>query len=151
MRKPSPFQIAFLRNYGELFPSMNFGYVTIHPLADEAELLNRLNMSARECTSCDLYWALGKEIAFVSVNACEQTLTNPRGQKTWNDPGVIVYADPEDPMVRYHFTIWTRRSPITTAMIETVLAWLENWFQNDPPEEEKLLARQSISDIDIIP
>jgi hypothetical protein len=143
--------MAFLRSYGELFPSKNFALVTIHPLADELELLSRLEMSPAQCTSCDLYWALGEEIAFVSVNACEQTLTYPPGQKTWRDPGVIVYADPEHPMVRYHFTIWTRRSPITSATIDTVLAWLENWFYANHPNEQELLTRKTISGSDIVP
>jgi len=142
-RKPSPFQIAFLRGYGELFPSKNFAYVTIHPLADEAEILQRLNMSPEECTACDLYWALGQEIAFVSVNACEQTVfvagESTPGKKVWRDPSVGVYVDPKDPMVRHHFGITTRRSPITIATIETVLAWLENWFYTNAPEEEKLV------------
>jgi hypothetical protein len=147
---PSSFQIAFLRQYGELFPSSNFAYVTIHPLADDAETLQRLNISPDDCTACDLYWALGHEIAFVGVGACEQTLANPPGGKISRDPGVHVYVDPEDPMVRFHFNISTRRSPITTATIETVLAWLENWYYTNAPVKENFLTCQSISDVDIV-
>jgi hypothetical protein len=150
-KPPSPFQIAFLRGYGELFPSKNFAYVTIHLVADETELLQRLNISAEECTSCDLYWALGDEIAFVSVGSCETTLTNPPGKKIWYDPGVSVKVDPQDPIVRYHFGITTQRSPITIATIETILIWLENWFYTNPSEGEKLVDGQTISNVDIVP
>jgi hypothetical protein len=148
---PSPFQTAFLRRYGELFPSKNFAYVTIHPLADEPQLLQRLKMSPELCTACDLYWALGEEIAFVSVGTCQQTLADNLGQKVWKDPRVSVYVDPQDSMVRHHFSISTRRSPITMATIETVLTWLENWFYTSDREEEKLLSGQTISDVDIAP
>ena len=108
-------------------------------------------MSAELCTACDLYWALGEEIAFVSVGTCQQTLADPLGQKVWKDPRVSVYVDPQDPMVRHHFSISTRRSPITMATIETVLTWLENWFYTSDREEEKLLSGQTISDVDIAP
>jgi hypothetical protein len=112
---PSLVQIAFLRGYDELFPSKNFAYVTIHPLADETDILQRLNMSPEQCAVCDLSWALGQEIAFVSVNACEQTVfvagESTPGEKIWRNPSVSVYVDAEDPMVRHHFTVWTRRNP----------------------------------------
>jgi hypothetical protein len=150
-KPPSPFQIAFLRRYGELFPSDNFAYVAIHPVADDPQLLQRLKISPEQCTICDLYWALGKEIAFIGIGACQITLANPPGKKLGNDPGVSVYVDREDPVVRFHFSISTRRSPITIATIETILAWLENWFYTNAPDEEHLLSGQTISHVDIVP
>jgi hypothetical protein len=109
-------------------------------------------MSPEQCTDCDLYWALGEEIAFVGVGACEQILyrSNQPCGTDFRKPRVNVYVDPKDPMVRFHFSISTRRSPITIATIETVLAWLENWFYTNAPEQTKLLNSQTISDLDIV-
>lgn len=39
----------------------------VHPCADEGELLAKLGYSSERCTSVDLWWSDGVDVAFVQV------------------------------------------------------------------------------------
>ncbi len=61
--------------------------VLVHPLADDHELLVRIEWSSEKCTSVDAYWRLGNDVVFLQV--CSPW---PGG------PGTGLYAqrDPSD-------------------------------------------------------
>jgi hypothetical protein len=45
--------------------------VTIHPLADEQELLSRLGIRPEECRSVDGYWRVGGDVVFLQVSTAD--------------------------------------------------------------------------------
>jgi hypothetical protein len=51
-----------LRVYGDLMPDTVYSLVTIHPLADEQDVLKRLDLLPEACQLCDLYWAYDKRM-----------------------------------------------------------------------------------------
>jgi hypothetical protein len=90
--------------------------VTIHPLADESGLLQRLGLRPSDCVAVDSYWALGEELLFVSVFSS-------------NDPPLVSYRPSESgSAVRHHFYVRTRTKPLTTAVYEHILSQLDAWF-----------------------
>lgn len=44
-------------------------YIAVHPLADELELLQRLNVSPDSCTRVDCYWLYDDDVYFVQIEA----------------------------------------------------------------------------------
>lgn len=42
--------------------------VTIHPMADEKELLASLEMSPSDCIAVDAYWAVDGDVVFLQLN-----------------------------------------------------------------------------------
>lgn len=57
-------------------------YITIHPMANETELLAHLGMSASSCISVDLYWQYEDDVRFVEIVA--------RGYPIQREVGVFV-------------------------------------------------------------
>src|SRR5690242_11725851 len=111
--KPLEAPLKFLSHYGELQPSDNFHYVTIHPLADEHEILRRLGLAPDKCIACDLYWAIQNRVAFVSF----------RGDST-TAPFVNYWRKPNDEQVPYRFVVSTRTQPLKRLTVENALVWL---------------------------
>ena len=44
-------------------------YVTVHPFADEPELLARLSMSPDDCRSADVWWHTGTDVVLLQTSA----------------------------------------------------------------------------------
>ena len=63
-----------LREYGDLLPGVSFDIVTRYPLADETELLNKLNLTAGDCDYCDVLWAFEVKINFISIFSTIKTI-----------------------------------------------------------------------------
>jgi hypothetical protein len=42
-------------------------YITVHPMADESDLLRKLGIDRSACREVDLYWATGDDVSFVQV------------------------------------------------------------------------------------
>jgi hypothetical protein len=51
--------------------------VTIHPLADEPELVSRLGITPEECTSVDGYWCIGEDVVFLQLGTAKGNLREP--------------------------------------------------------------------------
>ena len=49
--------------------SLKHQYTTIHPFADDTELLNKLNIAPEDCRSVDAYWHMESDISFLQVFA----------------------------------------------------------------------------------
>ena len=45
--------------------------VTIHPMADEKELLASLEMSPSDCIAVDTYWAVDGDVVFLQLHTAE--------------------------------------------------------------------------------
>jgi hypothetical protein len=43
--------------------------VTVHPLADEYDLLSRLGIRPEECVSVDSYWSIDGDVVFLQLIA----------------------------------------------------------------------------------
>jgi hypothetical protein len=130
----SPEQVEYLRPYGEPQPSRKLYYKTVHPLADQTDLLGRLNISPAECIVCDLYWPLADGVAFVSVAVTDQ-------------PFASFWTEWSDDIVVYKFYVSTKQTPLTTATIDAVLTWLTAWFNSAAVTKSRIV--QTISDKDI--
>lgn len=46
-----------------------FRYISIHPLADDLETLDRLGLRPSDCTSVDCWWEVGNGVALLEVRA----------------------------------------------------------------------------------
>ena len=132
-------QLRFLRHYGKPQPSERFYFVTVHPLADETELLQRLGLFGGDCKICDFYWAVGDQLAFVSVIAGES-----------EDPGVNYWVKEQDKEVPLRFVVSTRNSPLTRAKISSVVEWLARWVQSHSGQGTQGSPSARISNDDIV-
>lgn len=111
-----------LKRYGELMPDSPFNYVTLHPLADEPEMLLKLGISAEECISCDLYLVYFNYFIFVSI---------------WNSPSDIFG---EECFVGYHyesvgkchqFNVFTKEKILSKKHIESAIIYIINFIENN--------------------
>jgi hypothetical protein len=140
LKKLSKQQIRTFKVYGEPHPSEKFYYVTRNPLADQTELLQQLSLAPDACGWCDLYWALGERVAFVSFVVSRK-------------PEVTYGRNNDEDDVVYRFTVRTRITPLTSAKIERGLDWLLKWFESGariPIERMAKSATSFISDQDIL-
>lgn len=119
-RKSSESPLEFLSHYGKLQPSKKFQYVTIHPLADEDEILHRLSLAPEKCVACDLYWAIEDRLAFVSI----------QGNST-AEPFVNYWFKFKDTQVPHRFVVGTRTQPLKRITIENALVWLSDWIKSN--------------------
>ena len=46
-------------------------YVTVHPFADEPELLRELEMRPEDCSSADVWWNTGRDVVLLQLVACQ--------------------------------------------------------------------------------
>jgi hypothetical protein len=117
-RKSSESPLEFLSHYGKLQPSKKFQYVTIHPLADEDEILHRLSLAPEKCVACDLYWAIEDRLVFVSIQANSTV-----------EPFVNYWFKAKDTQVPHRFVVGTRTQPLKRMTIENALVYLSEWIQ----------------------
>ena len=54
---------------GDVRTYREWRYVTVHPFADETELLATLSMSPAHCKSADVWWHTGSDIALLQTSA----------------------------------------------------------------------------------
>ena len=108
--------------YGPPLPRSRFFVIPIHPLADERDLLARLDMRPRpdQCLLCDVYWLFSGDIYFVSVDAASA-----------KNPFVSFHIQARD-FCRAHFYVVIARQPIDTVLLETVLTFLAKWIREHP-------------------
>lgn len=84
-------------------------YLTIHPLADEAELLKRLGIQPADCTSADAYWFTGRDVVLLSVSSREPGAVARRNpQAIWQQDRFFIVVEVED-------------RPLTTPTFESVM------------------------------
>ena len=105
-----------IKGYGDLLQGVRFTVVNLHPLADEEQILRKLDMTPEECLHCDLYWAYEEMMIFVSI-ACSP----PRV------PGAVYYYK-EGVKEGYTFSVTTHRCPLSTTTVETILTFLSEWI-----------------------
>jgi hypothetical protein len=120
--------IGALKRYGSPQASSLFHYVTIHPLADEPALLNRLGVKPENCVAVDCYWALGDEVLFVSVLASHDSETFASFHRKDGSP------------VERRLHVVTHQVPLTTRTVETILTQLESWYR----ENKSALPREKL-------
>lgn len=83
--------------------------VTIHPLADELDILSKLNLRPEQCTSVDGYWSIGGDVVFLQVNTAIAD--------SFREPGLYARLAPHPP--RYVNLVVVVDEPyITRAMLE---------------------------------
>jgi len=119
--------IEELKVYGDLLPYPDFKVVTLHPLADETEILARLDMQPHECISCDLYWVFKNEMFFVSIMSSNQE--NP----------LVTYLFKPNIEHGHSFYVVTHISPLYMSNIKTVLKYLSNWIIDNRKQLKKRL------------
>src|SRR5688500_5354980 len=109
--------IAELKSYGELQSNSNFKIVTLHPLADEIELLRGLDIDPASCQTCDLYWVFENAMYFISISCIG------------NNP-VVSYSQEQIDLgdMNRKFYVTTRHCPLTTSTVELILAYLSRWI-----------------------
>jgi hypothetical protein len=52
---------------GDVRTYRDWRYITVHPFADEPELLARLTMSPDDCKSADVWWHTGTDVALLQT------------------------------------------------------------------------------------
>ena len=53
--------------------------VTIHPMADESELLASLGLSPSDCIAVDAYWLVGGDVVFLQLHTATSDLHHAAG------------------------------------------------------------------------
>jgi len=124
--------IEELKVYGNLLAYSDFNVVTLHPLADETEILDRLDMQPHECISCDLYWVFHNEMFFVSIMSSNQE--NP----------FVTYLFKPNIEHGHSFYVVTHISPLYTNTIETVLKYLSHWIIDNQMQLRKRLCAEKV-------
>jgi hypothetical protein len=61
-------------------------YWTVHPMADELELLATLGLASSSCTKVDLYWEYGGDVKFVQIYSTSYFDERPPGLYTVERP-----------------------------------------------------------------
>ncbi len=109
---------AELRVHGEPEWNLGFEVVTIHPLADDQETLDRLGMRQDECKSADLYWVANERLFFVAIASTALV---------GDQPFVSVRSHERGP-VSLSFYVLTHRCPIASTTVKDTLRWLKQWI-----------------------
>jgi len=117
--------IEELKVYGDLHSLSDFKVVTLHPLADETDILERLDMQPHDCISCDLYWVFKNELFFVSIMSSKQE--NP----------LVTYLFKPNIEHGHSFYVVTHISPLYTSTLETVLKYLSHWISDNQKQYRK--------------
>ena len=54
---------------GDVRTYRHWRYITVHPFADERDLLARLEMQPEECRNADVWWHTGNDVVLLSMVA----------------------------------------------------------------------------------
>ncbi|MBS1793095.1 MAG: hypothetical protein JSS81_04530 [Acidobacteria bacterium] len=120
--------IKKLRRYGELLSGVGFDVVARHPLADEAEWLEKLDLRPDDCDSCEIIRALGNKLVFVSFFSTAGTT---------KEAHVYYRFDREALFGGHHFHVATRKRPLTKKHIENGLEFLFRWLKDERRKKRK--------------
>jgi hypothetical protein len=93
-------------------PERGWRYVPVHPMGDELDLLQRLDMKPEDCCKVDLYWAARGDVVFLSV--VTQSLLG-------DEPGLHARWADHRPRMVYLLAI-VDRPYVTRAIVEGVMA-----------------------------
>jgi len=129
--------LSILKEYGDLLEDVSFNAVARHPLADEFELLEKLNMTPDDCSSCDVLWVFEDGIVFTSFFSTIDTIKKSH---------VIYRFDEEARNGGQHFSVATMQFPLRKIHIENGLKYLSKWLKDEknnirkmkPPEFVKI-------------
>jgi hypothetical protein len=61
-------------------------YLAVHPMADDAKLLQRLRIDASACTKVDLFWRRADDVSFVQVESRRYSRDRKPGYYARNAP-----------------------------------------------------------------
>lgn len=109
---------AFAR-FGARLPGTRHRVVTMHPLADEPELLERLALSANDCNSVDIWWLHKGLLLFINIDSC----------RVWGPecrPGIRYWRNYTHKHGR-KFVVKTDTIPLTTGVVHHVMNVLSSW------------------------
>lgn len=121
--------LEVLKGYGKLTEGINFDVVIRHPLADEFELLEKLEIKSDDCDSCDLIWAFEDELIFISVFS-----TFRKNQRSY----VIYKFDDQAVYGGNHFDVATTKFPLEKKHIIKLLNYLSEWLTDENNEIVKM-------------
>ncbi len=102
--------------YGEIKQELGFLAVTIHPLADEIELLEHLQVSPEKCRFCDLYWVFQDDMFFVGTASVQSK--HP----------VVTYHHRAGIQHGHSFYVQTNVYPLNTQAVKNALEYLAIWI-----------------------
>ena len=108
--------------HGEPETWSSFNIITVNPLADQTDILARLNMPPEECKDVGVYWLYRDRLYFLSVAGSKE-----RGAITCfrdKEPGDSVFAS---------FYARVTAPAITSLVLERVLGHLSKWIDSNLP------------------
>jgi hypothetical protein len=108
------------RVWGAPEPWSSFHIVTVHALANQTELLKKLNTSPEQCDYVGVHWLYLGHIYFFTL----WSVPSAPGTHCWRHPYIKHNTS---------FTVRTLRRPITTTRLEIVLRRLSSWIDNERP------------------
>ena len=127
--------LNWLSVYGESAPWSDFNIVTIHPLADEEEILTRLNIQATDVVLCDLYWVYKNKLFFVSLTVDQEQKPN------------VSYFVKSYSKNTYVFYVITHHIPLDRMFVNRSLLYLSQWIEQNQ-DSLKLKDHQEIVVLD---
>ncbi|MBL8194618.1 MAG: hypothetical protein JNM06_12560 [Blastocatellia bacterium] len=127
-----------LKIYGELTPNISYDIVVLHPLADEQILLENLDLSPGDCTSCDLYWAWQQELFFVSIVSSQS-----------QTPGVNYCKKSGIKFGGHNFVIFTNQCQISTSEVIKTLNFLSKYVAENKLFIEMAKTEETIKVLDV--
>ena len=107
-----------LRIYGEPDTVRGFSFVTLHPLADEVQVLDWLSMLPINCDYCDLYWQYRARLFFVSIASLK------------DKKPFVSYHFKENSEDGFSFYVVTHERSLTKLSVERALQFLAGWVNN---------------------
>ena len=122
MAKKPVKMVEEIQRYGELLEGFEYDVVTRHPLADETELLKKLELTPEQCKWCDLYWAFMNRMFFVSI-ACDTGSANT--------PPLVNYHRREDVIYGHQFYVVTKACPLDKRIVKICLDYLATWIEQN--------------------
>lgn len=114
-----------------------FNIVTVHPLADQHDLLKALNIAPDECTHVGVHWLYKDDIYFLSISSVE------------SDPYIYCYRKFEQKYC-ISFNVRTRKKTIEAPDLEAVLIHLSEWIGNEGAAANMALEGRKIYREDVL-
>jgi hypothetical protein len=93
-------------------PERGWQYIPVHPMADEARLLESLGMTPEDCTAVDCYWAARTDVVFLQIVTRDRVAGNP---------GLYARRSEKRPYMVYLSAVVDQKY-ITRAVVEAVMS-----------------------------
>lgn len=104
--------------YGEPESWSKYRIVCLHPLADQGDLLSKLEMRPEDCVLCDVYWDYRGDLLFISFSIADSSGINLHFKSDLKHP--------------ISFVVKTSKGPLTKDMVEKGIDFLKEWIaKND--------------------